>query len=122
MEKKHKVSTSPERDPLVDSPFAMLQGGSGLKPAPETGPIHEGTNSRPYQVGRTRKGGYALSVEKRSGGKVVTVLGNVGGDADALLGVLKKHCGAGGAVREEGIELQGDHRVRIEEFLKNRDA
>ena len=30
--------------------------------------------------------------------------------AEELLASLKKLCGAGGAIRDEGIEIQGDHR------------
>lgn len=117
MKRSEKIPTSIEREPLVDSPFAALAGGSGGgAPKPEERP--GAAQKQAYTVGRTRKGGYALSIEKRSGGKVVTVLGNVGGDADALLSALKKHCGAGGAVREGCIELQGDHRVKIEQYLR----
>ena len=71
-----------------------------------------------YQVGKTRKGGWPLSVEKRPAGKVVTVIRNISGDAEALLSALKKRCGAGGVVREGSVEVQGDHCAKIEAFLE----
>jgi translation initiation factor 1 len=37
---------------------------------------------------------------------------------DALAGTLKRHCGAGGTVREGTIELQGDQRERAGELLR----
>jgi translation initiation factor 1 len=50
------------------------------------------------------------------GGKGVTVITGLPLAAPALedLGAkLKKHCGAGGAVRGGVIEIQGDHRDRL---------
>jgi translation initiation factor 1 len=66
---------------------------------------------------RTRKGGWPLRVEKRAAGKVVTVVSNVEGDAQGLLAALRKRCGSGGVARSGLVEVQGDHRARIEEFL-----
>lgn len=31
---------------------------------------------------------------------------------------LKQHCGAGGTVKDGHIEIQGDHRIRVAEKLK----
>ncbi len=42
---------------------------------------------------------------------MVTVIRGVERGAEELLAALKKLCGAGGAVREEGIEIQGDQLV-----------
>lgn len=50
------------------------------------------------------------------GGKGVTVITGLplAGDAlEALAGQLKRACGAGGAVRADRIEIQGEHRDRI---------
>jgi translation initiation factor 1 len=50
------------------------------------------------------------------GGKGVTVITGLplAGDALAeLAGRLKRHCGAGGAVRGDRIEIQGEHRDRL---------
>jgi translation initiation factor 1 len=50
------------------------------------------------------------------GGKgvsVVTGLPLAGEELEALATRLKKMCGAGGAVRDGTIEIQGDHRDRL---------
>ena len=50
------------------------------------------------------------------GGKGVSVISGIPLDAAALEELatrLKKLCGAGGAVREDVIEIQGDHRDRL---------
>jgi translation initiation factor 1 len=56
------------------------------------------------------------------GGKGVTVITGLPLAATALeelAGKLKRSCGAGGAVRGDKIEIQGDHRDRlVAELLK----
>jgi translation initiation factor 1 len=50
------------------------------------------------------------------GGKGVTVVTGLplSGDAlEQLAGQLKRSCGAGGAVRGDRIEIQGEHRDRL---------
>ena len=65
-----------------------------------------------------------LKVQKRQRGKVVTVVDGLcatePGDLDALaelLTQLKSTCGAGGALKEQAIEIQGDHLERIRHAL-----
>lgn len=61
-----------------------------------------------------------LSVEKRKKGKVVTVIRGLAAEANdlpALLSKLKSQCGAGGALDEESLEIQGDHCERIAALL-----
>lgn len=58
-----------------------------------------------------------VGLEKRKGGRVVTViegLTSAGNDLPALLGQLQSACGSGGTVKpkEDRLELQGDH-VRV---------
>lgn len=58
--------------------------------------------------------------ERRAGGKMVTVvsgLDSVATDLAAMLTQLKSRFGAGGTVREEQIELQGNHRDAIVAWL-----
>jgi translation initiation factor 1 len=54
---------------------------------------------------------------RRRRGKTVTVVAGIGGDAARLqevVGLLKRHCGAGGTLQDDGtIEVQGDHRERV---------
>ena len=116
---------SGDGQPLSNNPFGALAGMKGALPdAPPPAPaktvaeIVRPKADAPFHVGRTRKGGMPLSIEKRPGGKVATLIGNVQGNADALLSLLKKRCGAGGVVREGAVEIQGDHRSRIEVILR----
>lgn len=66
-----------------------------------------------------------LRVEKAGrGGKTVTVVFGLPPNADFLKDLaqdLKKACGTGGAVREDGVELQGDLRDRVRELLVARN-
>jgi translation initiation factor 1 len=61
-----------------------------------------------------------LRLEKRKKGKVVTVvegLPTVGNDLPELLSRLKAACGAGGSLKEEMLEIQGDHMTRAGKLL-----
>lgn len=66
-----------------------------------------------------------LRLEKAGrGGKTVTVLFGLPRNAVFLKDLaqeLKRACGTGGAVREDGVELQGDLRDRVREFLAARN-
>lgn len=128
-----RIDTNSNPDPLTTNPFAALAGQlpADLPQQPSNTPCPDRTPSsyeghspsliakpqRPFTIQRTRKGGYPISLEKRPSGKVVTVLRNVSGDAEALLKLLKKRCGAGGCLAENAVEIQGDHRLRIEAIL-----
>ena len=61
----------------------------------------------PVRVGRevAGRGGKGVSV--------ITGLPLAGAELEALARRLKKLCGAGGAVREGVIEIQGEHRERL---------
>jgi translation initiation factor 1 len=52
---------------------------------------------------------------KRRRGKTVTVVAGVEpARREELAGTLKRHCGSGGTVQDDGtVEIQGDHRERI---------
>ena len=61
-----------------------------------------------------------LNVEKRKKGKMVTVIRGLSAaenDLPTLLTRLKNRCGAGGTVKEDSLEIQGDHRIRIRDAL-----
>lgn len=62
-----------------------------------------------------------IAVEKRKKGKVVTLIRGLAksNDHSNLLTNLKNHCGTGGTVKEEQLEIQGDHAERISTFLRN---
>ncbi len=75
-----------------------------LKSAPPAGPAR-------VRVGRETSG---------RGGKGVTVISGLplpGPELEALGTQLKKLCGAGGAVRDGVIEIQGEHRDRLVQEL-----
>lgn len=64
-----------------------------------------------------------LSMERAGrGGKTVTLVkGYVGSEEDinALCKQLKQKCGVGGSIKDGEIIIQGDHRQRLVEILKN---
>ena len=54
------------------------------------------------------------------GGKTVTVITGLPGDErqlDALAVELRRFIGAGGGVRQGAVEIQGDHRERLQQKL-----
>lgn len=62
-----------------------------------------------------------IHVEKRKGGRLMTVirdLRNEGNHLADLLTDLKSTCGAGGSVKEGLIEIQGDQLERIGKRLR----
>lgn len=63
-----------------------------------------------------------VRLEKRPGGKVVTVIAGLdpkATDLDALLKELKTRCAAGGTVQTGTLQIQGDHRPAAGEFLSS---
>jgi translation initiation factor 1 len=67
--------------------------------------------------------GIRLSLDRRASGRVVTVVtGLPGGEREVseLAKALKSACGAGGTVKDGVLELQGDHRPRVEAYLQSR--
>ena len=61
-----------------------------------------------------------LRTEKRAKGKLVTVIRGLsaeGNDLPGLLTKLKSHCGAGGTLSGDDLEIQGDHLTRIKTLL-----
>lgn len=74
-------------------------------------------HARPAGDGRVR-----VSRERQGrGGKTVTVVRGLplpAADLVALGQRLKAACGSGGTVKEDVIEVQGDHRDRVLELLR----
>ena len=67
------------------------------------------------RVGRETKG---------RGGKTVTLVRGLALDAAALAALgktLRSACGAGGAVKDGVLEIQGDHRERVAALLVERE-
>lgn len=63
-----------------------------------------------------------LQLDKKGrGGKTVTVVFDLPRHPDyfsALLKKLKSHCGTGGALKEGRMEIQGDHRDKVQGYLE----
>lgn len=82
----------------------------------------------PEKPERTRtaeagKGGIRLRLDRRASDRVVTVVTGLAGrpkDVAALAKALKAACGAGGTVKNGALELQGDHRDKVEAALAAR--
>ena len=70
----------------------------------------------PRSQRKAPKGDGVVRIRRETGGRggktVTTILGLQGSEAD-----LKKLCGVGGAVKDFVVEIQGDHRDKIEAFL-----
>ncbi len=80
-------------------------------PPPAVEPLRIPPEQQTARVGR----------EKRVKGKVVTVVSGLpaeGNDLVALAATLKARCGAGGTVKDEQIEIQGEHLDAVESALK----
>src|SRR5579863_9590147 len=78
-------------------------------------PIFQPRNLTPPEKQTVR-----LAVEKRKKEKVVTVLRGLsatGNDLPSLLARLKNHCGAGGSLDGDALEIQGNHIDRLRELL-----
>jgi translation initiation factor 1 len=61
-----------------------------------------------------------LAIEKRKKGKVVTVVQGLSAgenDLPALLRRLKAACGAGGTIKNDLLEIQGDHLSAVRKLL-----
>ncbi len=60
---------------------------------------------------------------KHRAGKTVTIVYGFEGkeeDMNALGKALKKHCGTGGSVKDGEIIVQGDHRQKVFQYLKQK--
>lgn len=101
--------------PPAASPFAAL---AGLVPSATTAEPSPATQIK-AKASRGRVD--VLRNTAHRGGKTVTVLkGFVDVDADELKALAKqwqKRCGAGGTVKDDTIEIQGDHRETLMRLL-----
>ncbi len=86
-------------------------------PAPQRPPP-----SLPVPPGTPARVRVAREVAGRGGKAVSVILGLplAAEQLEALARELKRLCGAGGAVREGRIEIQGEHRDRLVEALRQR--
>lgn len=90
--------------------YSTTRGGRVLpeRRRAEAAPAGDGV----VRVSRTTAG--------RKGKTVTLVSGLPGAELEDVAKELKRLCGAGGAVKEGTVELQGDHRERVAQALEGR--
>ncbi len=75
----------------------------------------------PKEKKNVRQGTVYLRRESKGrGGKTVTVISGLVGDLKQWKKELQKLCGSGGTVKSNFVEIQGDHRKRIADFLREK--
>jgi translation initiation factor 1 len=93
---------------IVYSEFGNVDNSAALqRGVPEVAP-----NQQNLKVEASRKG---------RGGKTVTVISGFQGKPEILADLakqLKAQCGTGGTVKDNEIEIQGEHKQKIAEILK----
>jgi translation initiation factor 1 len=103
-----------DRESCRESRLVYSIGGETAAPA-----APEPVASRPP----AGHGGIRLRLERRASGRLVTVVTGLPGspeEVSELARGLKSTCGAGGTVKDGALELQGDHRERVEAALRAR--
>ncbi|OLP19125.1 translation initiation factor [Leptolyngbya sp. 'hensonii'] len=93
-------------DRIVYSEFGLPNPAALERATPDLPPAQQN-----LRVQATRKG---------RGGKTVTVITGFQAKAETLSSLLKQlkaQCGAGGTVRENEIEIQGDHAQKLVQLL-----
>ena len=90
------------------------------------GPVAPAPPERPAPPEKTTPGagkGIRIRLDRRASGRVVTVVTGVPGPPTEVEGLgreLRAGCGTGGTTRDDTIELQGDHRDKVEAVLARR--
>jgi translation initiation factor 1 len=63
-----------------------------------------------------------IALDKRKWGRAMTILnfGNIKGvNLKKICKKAKQYCASGGTVKENTIEIQGDHRLKLRKFLES---
>ena len=98
-----------------DGPREVAKPASTSDPAPAAAAAKRA--AKPGQVVKIRR-----ETQGRRGKTVTTVSGLTARPAvlEDLASALKQKCGAGGAVKDGVIEIQGDHREKVKQELEVR--
>ena len=111
---------SPVTDPKkpFHNPFAALDKLSGIAPAPPAAPPERPAPAAP--TGHITRAGVRLERAGRGGKAATAIPRRDGQDLGRWLKDLKAALGCGGAVEDDRIVLQGDHRERLRTVLAAR--
>ncbi len=93
---------------MADRNVRLAYSTSGEKPAPAPAP-------QPLRNGAVR-----IRLDRLASDRLMTVVSGLPGrpaEIAALAKSLKAACGAGGTVKDGSLELQGDHREKVEAAL-----
>jgi translation initiation factor 1 len=85
-----------------------------------TGGLPQPAKPEPQPKAESGAGKIRVRLDRRASNRVVTVVtGLPGSSAEiaALARSLKLACGTGGTLKDGGVELQGDHRDKVEAML-----
>jgi len=121
MKEKKRIPTSAE--PIVwSSPFTALTK-VGLPLPPEVRPGVAPRDASPIAPRKNHGRVDIIRQTAHRGGKTVTVVTGFTGiglaEQETLAKEMQKACGAGGTVKEERIEIQGDQREAVARILTN---
>src|SRR5574341_102575 len=123
---KEKKRNPTGDDPFVwNSPFAALKDVK-LRPAPDVRAAADQADTARVAPKKNQKNRGRVDIIRQTahrGGKTMTVVtGFVGiglAEKERLAKEMQKACGAGGTVKEDRIEIQGDQREAIARILTN---
>ena len=97
--------------PRRDDDTRLVYSTGGMPPAPKPAPAPKADAG----AGKIR-----IRLDRRASNRVVTVVTGLPGSAAeiaALARSLKLACGTGGTLKDGALELQGDHRDKVEAVL-----
>ncbi len=102
-------SSKKDKDPIVHREFGSIDNSAALERAiPEVPPQQQNLRVQASRSGRK--------------GKTVTIITGFQSKPETLAQLLKQlktQCGSGGTVKDNTLEIQGDHRQQILQLLIN---
>lgn len=104
---KNSEANNPSGKRIVYSEFGNVDNSAALQRGIQEVPA----NQQNLKIEASRKG---------RGGKTVTVISGFQGKPETLADLakqLKAQCGTGGTVKENDIEIQGEHKQKLLEIL-----